>query len=434
MRDPEASWSRVCVQEREAAPRSSHYVVGDVVVRLSAILNKDRMTQCVPVDVPLDSEVLDAVEGRATIVAAHDYVVFHVGLGHFANHMVMDGVLSEHESLANIFKLHVLDPSNDGLVAWGVKHYMCSKLVLSRCLRIASVDNVAGHKADFCSHCQDIGSCFIIWLSARIVLVCEWCVESDCALPVVRRDPSDGSKLSVVLIIVRRCDHDVIADLPVDLLHDSQLVESCSDCGVKLGPRLLLHAVHVKHTVANSYALLAENWLGWVAPITVHRDGQLRLVRVLFCTHFHCAAADVDVACVKSRLIARVIVVGGEDERPTVDRDKSQLWRILDIDEEAESGWHTDALSINGWKYVAPGGVLRPQAAVAISVALECRLACSSHHNIQFGVFVPCVGPRPRCARNFSVSDPADWTVHIVDGNLVVIEVDIALVYTCEQV
>ena len=78
MRDPEASWSRVCVQEREAAPRSSHYVVGDVVVRLSAILNKDRMTQCVPVDVPLDSEVLDAVEGRATIVAAHDYVVFHV--------------------------------------------------------------------------------------------------------------------------------------------------------------------------------------------------------------------------------------------------------------------------------------------------------------------------------------------------------------------
>ena len=162
MRDPEARRSRICVQEREARPRSSHYVVGDVVVRLSAILNKDRVTHCVPVDVPFDSEVLDAVESRAAIVAAHDYVVFYVGFGHFANHMEMDGVLSELESLTNIFKLNVLDPSNDSLVAWGVEHYMGSILFLNRCLRVASVDNVAGHKADFCSHCQDIVFCCIV--------------------------------------------------------------------------------------------------------------------------------------------------------------------------------------------------------------------------------------------------------------------------------
>ena len=105
--------------------------------------------------------------------------------------------------------------------------------------------------------------------------VCERCVESDCALPVVSRDLSDGSKFSVVLIIVRRCDHEFIADLPVDLLHDSQLVESWSYCGVKLGPRLLRRAVHVKHTVANSDALLAENRHGWVPDRTVHGDGQL---------------------------------------------------------------------------------------------------------------------------------------------------------------
>ena len=67
-----------------------------------AILNKDRVTQRVPVDVPLNSEILDAVESRAAIVAAHDYVVLHVRLGHCANHMVVDGAASEHEGLAHV--------------------------------------------------------------------------------------------------------------------------------------------------------------------------------------------------------------------------------------------------------------------------------------------------------------------------------------------
>ena len=108
---------------------------------------------------------------------------------------------------------------------------------------------------------------------------------------------------------------------------------------------------------------------------------------MLFCANLHRATDDADVASVESRLVARIIVFGGEDERTAVDRDKSQLWRVLDVDEEAESARHADALAVDRRKQLAPGGVLRPQAAVAVSVALERHLTCSRYRNLKFGVF-----------------------------------------------
>ena len=89
------------------------------------------MTHRVPVAIALYSEIFDTVDGCASIVATHNSVVSHVRLGDAANHVVMNGVLSEQEGLANVIKLQVLDSANDCLVTRGVQHDMGSKLISS---------------------------------------------------------------------------------------------------------------------------------------------------------------------------------------------------------------------------------------------------------------------------------------------------------------
>ena len=91
-------------------------------------------------------QCVGVVNGIATDVAG----------AHVARNMEVDGVARQHECLADILELTVLDSANDSLIAWGVKHDMSAVLVLARGLRVASVDDVPGEKTDLGSHLNPV--------------------------------------------------------------------------------------------------------------------------------------------------------------------------------------------------------------------------------------------------------------------------------------
>ena len=94
---------------------------------------------------------------------------------------------------------------------------------------IASIDDISRHKANFSSRLQDIVSvCF----SSGIMHVPKGSIHSDCALRAVTRYANYIKELPMEHDVVGRCDHDVIADLPVDLLYKSELGLTRLDCGI----------------------------------------------------------------------------------------------------------------------------------------------------------------------------------------------------------
>ena len=139
----------------------------------------------------------------------------------------MNGIFSEQEGLANVLKLQVLDPADDLLVAWGMDHDMSTKLISSRGLRVTPVDNVSRHKANFGSHFQHI---ITVLFSSRIMHVLESLVQSDCALETITCNGCNGWEFSMVHIVVSGRNHELVADLPIDLLNYCELVISWLDC------------------------------------------------------------------------------------------------------------------------------------------------------------------------------------------------------------
>lgn len=63
-----------------------------------------------------DLEVVHSMEGHSAIVSLMDGIVASIRLVHCADHVEMDRVATQLESLADIRELDVLNPSNDGLV------------------------------------------------------------------------------------------------------------------------------------------------------------------------------------------------------------------------------------------------------------------------------------------------------------------------------
>ena len=118
------------------------------------------------------------------------------------------------------------------------------------------------------------------------MLVFEPLVQSNCALGAIACNSGNGWEFSMIHIVVSGCNHELVANLPVDLLNYCELVITWLDCSIKVGPRLLGLAMDVKDTVMNTNALLSENWHGWVILFTVHSDRQLTQVWVPFSANF----------------------------------------------------------------------------------------------------------------------------------------------------
>ena len=129
MRDPEVAWGLVSVKKRERWPGTGDNIVCNHVVCLCRIFDEYRVTSGIPVHVAVDKQVLDTMDCSTAIVTSHDNVVLDVRLADMTNHVEVNWVLSKQECLTNIFKLQILDSSDDRLISWRVQHNMSTELI-----------------------------------------------------------------------------------------------------------------------------------------------------------------------------------------------------------------------------------------------------------------------------------------------------------------
>ena len=78
------------------------------------------MALAVVVDVPLDSQVVDSMDGSASVEGVVYSIASDIGLGDLSNHMEVDWVAANLERLPYIKELHVFEPSNNSLITWGM--------------------------------------------------------------------------------------------------------------------------------------------------------------------------------------------------------------------------------------------------------------------------------------------------------------------------
>jgi hypothetical protein len=131
MSDPEASWCHVSVKKTERSMNLDNEIVLDQVLCLCCIFNKEGVSHCVVSEVLLNSEVVYSVESNGSVISSGNGVPNNVGVVHSSNHMEMDGVSTELESLTDILKLDVTNFSYKRFITRGVEHDLGSILIFS---------------------------------------------------------------------------------------------------------------------------------------------------------------------------------------------------------------------------------------------------------------------------------------------------------------
>ena len=111
--DPERRGSLIDDQKTPGLSGVHDKIVLDRVVGFSSIFNK----YCVPhgfVDhIVLEFQVVDAVDGDASIEGLVNSVLSDVGTIHITGHVEMNRVPTQLESLSNIRELDILDPTRN---------------------------------------------------------------------------------------------------------------------------------------------------------------------------------------------------------------------------------------------------------------------------------------------------------------------------------
>ena len=99
------------------------------VLGFSSIFNEEGMSHRVEGEVIDDPQVVHSMYGHCSVVTMMNRVMSRIRFVHSSNHVEVDRVAPELESLANISQLNVLNSSNDRFISFAVDHYMCSKQI-----------------------------------------------------------------------------------------------------------------------------------------------------------------------------------------------------------------------------------------------------------------------------------------------------------------
>lgn len=168
MSDPERTRGLIGVEQGPTAFGLDDKVILQSVLGLGSVLNEDGVAHGIVSDVVLDLEVVDSMEGDSTIISLMDRVVTSVGLVNGTNHMEMNGIATQLESLTDIGKLNVLDSANNRFITRRMEHNVSTKHIPVRSLRITSVDDVSGKETNFSSHVDSFSA---VSIDSGIMLV-----------------------------------------------------------------------------------------------------------------------------------------------------------------------------------------------------------------------------------------------------------------------
>jgi hypothetical protein len=144
MSDPETSRRLISVEEGPTTLSLNDQVVFNQILGLSSVLNENSVAHSIVGYIVDDLEVVHSMKSNGTIVSLMDGVVPSIGLVNGTDHMEMNRVATQLESLTHICEFNILNLSNDRLISRGVKHDVSTEHVLVGSLRVTSEHNVSG--------------------------------------------------------------------------------------------------------------------------------------------------------------------------------------------------------------------------------------------------------------------------------------------------
>ena len=122
---------------------------------------------------------------------------------HSANHMEMNGIRTQNESLTHIEELDAVDSGGCGLIARGVHNDDGAVLVVGRGLRITLVLDVSREKTHLSAHLKEIFIVSSEILHTCVMLVEQGFIKGDDRVRIRVRNRLDSALLGVSARVIR---------------------------------------------------------------------------------------------------------------------------------------------------------------------------------------------------------------------------------------
>jgi len=127
--DPETTGRSIGVEETPRSLSHRNKVSMNLVVSLNCVLDEDIVTHSVVDDIVSNSEIACTVHGEGSVETGIDGVSNDVGLVHVTDHMEMDGISTQLESLSHVAELNIAQASLERVITDGMEEDSCSVLV-----------------------------------------------------------------------------------------------------------------------------------------------------------------------------------------------------------------------------------------------------------------------------------------------------------------
>jgi len=121
--DPDASRCLISVEKRPTSFGHDNEIVCDVILLLNSILNEDVVTLGVVNHIVRNPQVVSSMHCESSIERSVGCETFAVRFVHSSNHVEMNGISANFESLTDFIKFNVLQTSNEGVISFRMKEY-----------------------------------------------------------------------------------------------------------------------------------------------------------------------------------------------------------------------------------------------------------------------------------------------------------------------
>jgi len=151
MRDIEGCGVLIGLEQAEGGGDVGNEVALDHVLLLDGILQEDCMSLDLVEHVVLYAQVVDTVDGNASVVGQPNGIAANVGLVADSELVEVDGVAPFHGRLSDVSELNALNSPDRGLVSRRVEHQVRPILSFVRRHVVDTPDsNISGQQTDFC--------------------------------------------------------------------------------------------------------------------------------------------------------------------------------------------------------------------------------------------------------------------------------------------
>jgi len=154
--DPDASRCLISVEQWPTPLCLHDKVLVDIVLLLDSIFNEDCMALHIIRNIVHETKVVSSMNSESSVETGMSSKSLAVRLVNSTNHMEMDSVSSDLESLSDIMKLNVIESCNKWVITLGVKEENSTILVLWWIVWATLIFDVSCEKTDFGSHVNEV--------------------------------------------------------------------------------------------------------------------------------------------------------------------------------------------------------------------------------------------------------------------------------------